>query len=109
MLRVADDGPGIPAALLPDVFERFARAESSRVRDAGGTPSTGLGLAIVAAVVEAHGGAVAVRSRPGSTVFEVTLPLPDSFEASAVTLRNGTAHVQAAPTPSTRAAATVES
>ncbi len=62
-LTVVDDGPGIPADLLPDVFERFARADQSRSRAAG---STGLGLAIVAAVVEAHGGRVSVESAPGS-------------------------------------------
>jgi len=54
------------------VFERFARGDSSRSRAAG---STGLGLAIVAAIVEAHGGTVAVRSEPGDTVFEVALPV----------------------------------
>ncbi|WP_236734642.1 ATP-binding protein, partial [Mycolicibacterium peregrinum] len=41
LLSVADDGPGIPATLLPDVFERFARGDSSRSRREG---STGLGL-----------------------------------------------------------------
>jgi len=69
---VADDGPGIPAALMPDVFERFARGDTSRSRAAG---STGLGLAIVAAVVDAHGGTVTVESRPGRTSFTVTLPV----------------------------------
>ena len=59
-LTVADDGPGIPADLLPDVFERFARGDHSRSRAAG---STGLGLAIVAAVVEAHGGQRGRRER----------------------------------------------
>ncbi|NYI04922.1 sensor histidine kinase [Allostreptomyces psammosilenae] len=71
MLRVADDGPGIPADLLPHVFERFARADSSRSRAAG---STGLGLSIVAAVVHAHGGHAEVTSRPGRTAFTVYLP-----------------------------------
>jgi two-component system OmpR family sensor kinase len=71
-VRVADDGPGIPAELLPEVFGRFARADTSRSRAAG---STGLGLAIVHAVVRAHGGRVDVTSRPGSTVFTVRLPL----------------------------------
>jgi two-component system OmpR family sensor kinase len=89
VLTVADDGPGIPPALLPDVFERFARAETSRTRDATGTPSTGLGLAIVAAVVEAHGGTVDVRSRPGSTVFEVTLPLTGARTPPADDARRG--------------------
>ncbi|MET9884674.1 HAMP domain-containing sensor histidine kinase [Streptomyces sp. NPDC006430] len=71
-LRIEDDGPGIPAALLPHVFERFARGDASRSRSAG---STGLGLAIVEAVVTAHGGRVEVRSEPGRTCFEVRLPL----------------------------------
>ncbi|MEV6686721.1 HAMP domain-containing sensor histidine kinase [Streptomyces sp. NPDC051130] len=73
-LRVEDNGPGIPAQLLPHVFERFARGDASRSRAAG---STGLGLAIVQAVVTAHGGRVEVRSRPGRTCFEVLLPLAD--------------------------------
>ncbi|MCX5398158.1 HAMP domain-containing sensor histidine kinase [Streptomyces sp. NBC_00102] len=70
-LEVRDDGPGIPAALLPHVFERFARGDASRSRHAG---STGLGLAIVQAVTAAHGGEVQVRSVPGDTVFSVRLP-----------------------------------
>lgn len=71
-LRIEDNGPGIPAALLPHVFERFARGDASRSRSAG---STGLGLAIVQAVVSAHGGSVGVHSAPGHTSFEVLLPL----------------------------------
>ncbi|MGK5680675.1 sensor histidine kinase [Actinoplanes sp. URMC 104] len=72
VLRVIDGGPGIPADLQPHIFERFARGDSSRSRAAG---STGLGLSIVHAVASAHGGTVAVDSRPGRTVFTVTLPL----------------------------------
>lgn len=71
VLRVVDDGPGIPAGLQRDVFERFARGDSSRSRVAG---STGLGLAIVAAVVDAHHGRVELTSRPGHTAFTVRLP-----------------------------------
>jgi two-component system, OmpR family, sensor kinase len=71
VLTVADDGPGIPDEILPDIFERFARGDTSRSRAAG---STGLGLAIVAAVVDAHEGRVEVSSRPGTTVFKVWLP-----------------------------------
>ncbi|MFI2641700.1 ATP-binding protein [Streptomyces sp. NPDC018610] len=71
---VEDDGPGIPAALLPHVFERFARGDSARSRATG---STGLGLAIVQAVAAAHGGAVTVDSVPGRTVFTVHLPALD--------------------------------
>lgn len=74
-LRIEDDGPGIPPALLPHVFERFARGDASRSRAAG---STGLGLAIVQAVVTAHGGRVGVRSEPGRTCFEVLLPRAES-------------------------------
>ncbi|MGG7572445.1 sensor histidine kinase [Streptomyces sirii] len=74
-LEVQDDGPGIPAELLPHVFERFARGDASRSRAAG---STGLGLAIVQAVVAAHGGTVEVASVPGRTVFTVTLPVAHS-------------------------------
>ncbi|MFE9699493.1 sensor histidine kinase [Streptomyces sp. NPDC006270] len=76
-LEVRDDGPGIPAKLLPHVFERFARGDASRSREAGAgrtTGSTGLGLAIVQAVVSAHGGRVRVESEPGRTVFEIELP-----------------------------------
>ncbi|MEU8097254.1 sensor histidine kinase [Streptomyces rubiginosohelvolus] len=75
-LEVRDDGPGIPAELLPHVFERFARGDASRARGAdggGATGSTGLGLAIVQAVVSAHGGRVRVESAPGRTVFAVEL------------------------------------
>ncbi|MEV6167632.1 HAMP domain-containing sensor histidine kinase [Streptomyces sp. NPDC051954] len=68
---VEDNGEGIPPDLLPHVFERFARGDSSRSRASG---STGLGLAIVQAVATAHGGAVTVDSVPGRTVFTVHLP-----------------------------------
>ncbi|MEU5696295.1 HAMP domain-containing sensor histidine kinase [Actinosynnema sp. NPDC020468] len=71
VLAVADNGPGIPAELQPDVFERFSRGDSSRSRAAG---STGLGLSIVAAVVSAHDGEVRLASTPGDTRFTVTLP-----------------------------------
>ncbi|MFD9843615.1 HAMP domain-containing sensor histidine kinase [[Kitasatospora] papulosa] len=70
-LEVQDNGPGIPAELRPHVFERFARGDASRSRNAG---STGLGLAIVQAVAAAHGGLAEVRSVPGDTVFAVHLP-----------------------------------
>ena len=59
VLRVLDDGPGISPGLLPQVFSRFARGDSSRSRAAG---STGLGLAIAHAVIAAHGGTIAADS-----------------------------------------------
>ena len=89
-ITVHDDGPGIPAELIPELFERFTRADTSRWRadareradagagaagaDARGGTSTGLGLAIVDAVVSAHGGTIAVSSRPGDTRFTISLP-----------------------------------
>ncbi|NUS72621.1 MAG: HAMP domain-containing histidine kinase [Corynebacteriales bacterium] len=72
VLTVADDGPGIPANLQSEIFERFARGDTSRSRSAGGS---GLGLAIVAAIVAAHHGDVTVNSEPGRTIFTVTLPV----------------------------------
>ncbi|MEF9887041.1 HAMP domain-containing sensor histidine kinase [Streptomyces sp. P9-A4] len=71
VLTVTDDGPGIPAELLPGVFDRFTRGDSSRSRATG---STGLGLAIVDAVTRAHDGRATVTSRPGHTRFTLRLP-----------------------------------
>ncbi|MGA9493696.1 MAG: HAMP domain-containing sensor histidine kinase [Mycobacterium sp.] len=71
-LSVVDDGPGIPEQLQSEVFERFARGDTSRSRKGG---STGLGLAIVSAVVKAHDGTITLQSRPGHTDFTVRLPL----------------------------------
>ena len=73
VVSVTDNGPGIPPDLLPDLFERFTRADTSRSRTTSAA-STGLGLAIVDAVVAAHGGAVLVTSRPGRTSFAIALP-----------------------------------
>ncbi|HEY6294914.1 MAG TPA: HAMP domain-containing sensor histidine kinase [Streptosporangiaceae bacterium] len=75
-VSITDDGPGVPPELLPDLFERFTRADTSRARDAHAAgKSTGLGLAIVDAVVAAHGGSITVTSRPGLTRFAIFLPL----------------------------------
>ncbi len=74
VISVTDNGPGVPAEIQPTVFERFTRADASRVRQSGGS-STGLGLAIVAAVMKAHGGDVSMDSRPGHTCFTIRVPL----------------------------------
>jgi signal transduction histidine kinase len=72
-ILVADSGSGIPPGQAAGIFERFARLDHARSRDQGGV---GLGLAIVKAIVEAHGGTVGVRSRPGGgSIFELLLPL----------------------------------
>jgi two-component system, OmpR family, sensor kinase len=79
VLRVIDNGPGIPVALQSEVFERFARGDTSRSRKGG---STGLGLAIVSAVVKAHNGTITVNSSPGHTEFTVRLP-PNGWQPPA--------------------------
>ncbi|GAA1726958.1 HAMP domain-containing sensor histidine kinase [Microbacterium paludicola] len=71
VVKVHDDGPGIDPALQAELFTRFARGDRSRARATGGT---GLGMAIVKAIVEAHHGTITVRSAPGDTTFEVSLP-----------------------------------
>lgn len=68
---VHDDGPGFPPALAGQAFERFARGDTSRTRGAAG--GAGLGLALVQAIVTAHGGSVALETRPGDTRISVRL------------------------------------
>ncbi|GAA2614234.1 ATP-binding protein [Dactylosporangium fulvum] len=71
LVTVTDDGAGIPAALRERVFDRFARLDDGRARDAGGT---GLGLAIVRELVRRHNGTVKLaEGRPGIRA-EVRLP-----------------------------------
>jgi two-component system heavy metal sensor histidine kinase CusS len=68
-VQVDDDGPGVPAHLVPALFERFARGDSARL--AGGF---GLGLSIARAIAQAHGGSVVMLpSRKGAS-FELALP-----------------------------------
>ncbi|MET7481885.1 ATP-binding protein [Streptomyces sp. NPDC005538] len=74
VIRIRDDGPGIPQALLPTVFERFTRADASRTRAGGKEGGSGLGLAIAAAITGAHGGRIDVTSVPGRTEFTIELP-----------------------------------
>jgi len=71
VITVADNGPGIPDEIRASLFERFARADTSRARATG---STGLGLAIVEGLVRAHKGSIVVESEPGNTRFIVTIP-----------------------------------
>ena len=72
MVEIADDGPGIDAAVLPRVFERFATTGTER---AGVTRRYGIGLALVSDVVARHGGTVDARNRSeGGAVFTLNLP-----------------------------------
>jgi two-component system OmpR family sensor kinase len=76
VLEVADEGPGLTPEVAAKVFEPFYRADKSRARQSGGA---GLGLAIVAAIVEAHGGQVALQTAPeAGATFTVRLPLSSS-------------------------------
>ncbi len=70
-IRVGNTGPGIPAGVLPYVFDRFYQAEGADSHE-----GTGIGLALVKELVALHHGSVAVESTPGEhTTFTVRLPL----------------------------------
>ncbi len=72
-VTIADEGPGIPEAELPHVFERFYRVDKTRARKQGGT---GLGLPIAKTIVEVHGGRIEAESRVGEgTRMSIYLPL----------------------------------
>jgi signal transduction histidine kinase len=73
VIRVCDEGPGIPDDQLEQVFEPFYRLESSRSRDTGGT---GLGLSIARDIAQAHGGSLTLRNRhEGGLEALLTLPV----------------------------------
>jgi signal transduction histidine kinase len=71
VIRVADEGSGIPPDALERIFERFARVDVARNRLEGGT---GLGLTIVRATALAHGGTCSVESSPAGSAFSLQLP-----------------------------------
>jgi signal transduction histidine kinase len=72
VVEVADEGSGIPAEALAGIFDRFARADPGRSRQAGGA---GLGLAMVAAVAKAHGGTCSVESSAAGSTFSLRMPV----------------------------------
>jgi signal transduction histidine kinase len=76
VVQVADDGKGIPAQLLPHVFDLFEQGDLKRVRAAGGL---GIGLHVVKRLVEQHGGEIGVESagEHRGSVFTLKLPLAD--------------------------------
>lgn len=80
VIRVEDNGIGIPAEDRDQIFDRFYRVDKMRSRQVGGT---GLGLAIVRDTVVRRGGTISVEERTGGgTVFTVRLPLAEGGEAS---------------------------
>ena len=80
MLAVQDDGPGIAAADLPHLFDRFYRADAVR-----SVPGSGLGLSIVREIVQRHGGTVRALNRiPRGARFEVRVPESASGDAAGI-------------------------
>ena len=74
VIRLEDEGPGIPREDLPHIFERFYRGAQARERSTGGS---GLGLAIAKSIVESHGGRIEAGSAPGGGAsFTILLPRP---------------------------------
>jgi len=72
LVEIEDSGPGVPADVLPRIFERFVRADASRNRSHGGA---GLGLAICANIVQAHGGTIAATAAAsGGLLISIRLP-----------------------------------
>lgn len=72
LVEVKDNGPGIPEAAIPHIFERFYRVDEVHSRDIDGA---GLGLAIVQSIVTAHGGTVSINNEP-TAGCRVTVSLP---------------------------------
>ena len=68
--RVQDNGPGISPADQPHILERFYKADKAHTAGMG----TGLGLSICKSILQQHNSAIEMRSRPGETIFEFTLP-----------------------------------
>jgi signal transduction histidine kinase len=72
VLEVEDDGPGIPTEHHEAVFDRFARLDEARARDAGGS---GLGLAIARDIAVHHGGSLAVAGGPPGALLRARFPI----------------------------------
>jgi len=79
LVRVDDDGPGIPDGLLARATDPFVRGESSRSRETGGT---GLGLTLADAIAKAHGGSLKLVNRPAGGL-SATIELPVSVPKAA--------------------------
>lgn len=75
-VTVEDSGEGIPEEELEHIFDRFYRIDKARERESGGT---GLGLAIANEFIQAHGGSIQVKSKPGvGSCFRILLPVKPS-------------------------------
>lgn len=78
LIRVSDQGPGVPEEDLIRIFKRFERVEASRDRKSGGV---GLGLSIAFAIVKSHGGTVCAYNRNPGLSVEIRIPANSNFQA----------------------------
>jgi signal transduction histidine kinase len=78
VVSVTDNGPGVPAEVLPRIFEPFFTTKRKG-------EGTGLGLGIARQIVHKHGGAMRCESAPGLTRFEVRLPITSPGDPPATT------------------------
>jgi signal transduction histidine kinase len=79
LVKVQDDGIGIPAEAIPHIFEEFYRADNVKTEALEGT---GLGLSIVRLILDAHGGGISVKSEQDKgTTFSFTLPVVSKAHA----------------------------
>jgi PAS domain S-box-containing protein len=84
IIRVADEGMGIPPEVLPRIFDLFVQGERALARSEGGL---GIGLTIVRKMVELHGGSVSARSEGPGRGSEFTVRLPAAADAPAAPSR----------------------
>ncbi|HXT06594.1 MAG TPA: HAMP domain-containing sensor histidine kinase [Roseiarcus sp.] len=81
LIEVRDDGPGVPAAMLANVFEPFFKGDHARTQHGGG--GFGLGLSIVREIAEGHGGGVEIENRrPRGLTARLRLPWAPTLEAA---------------------------
>ena len=79
LVKVQDNGIGIPPEAIPHIFEEFYRADNVMAEAVEGT---GLGLSIASRILHAHGGKIWVESEEGKgTTFSLTLPLAEQADA----------------------------